>query len=91
MLEFEFAGASAGLVGAQAFDCLGLFVGSEEARGGDVVVEVEVDYWRGDDGYEADEEEDSRGLLEGVTEGRKELEAYICHSWRVSDLMWPRP
>ena len=55
---FEAAGAGAGLVGAEALDGLGFFGGGEEAGGGDVVVEFPVDERDGDDGEQADEEED---------------------------------
>ena len=63
---FEGAGAGARLVGAEAFDGLGLFGVREEAGGGDVVVEFPVDEGDGDDGEEADEEEDD---LPGAEDG----------------------
>ena len=60
MREFEVSGAGAGVVGTEAFDGLRFFVGSEEAGGGDVVVEKPVDYGSGKDGDETDEHEDAR-------------------------------
>lgn len=59
MGHFEFAGAGAGLVGADALDGLELFVFGEEAGGGNVAVEVPVDDGSGEDGDYANEEKET--------------------------------
>ncbi len=67
MLEFEIAGAGACVVGTEALNGLGFFVGGEEACRGNIVVEIDVDDRGRDDGYEAYEQEDAReGLVRRV-------------------------
>ncbi|KAJ0165013.1 hypothetical protein CTA2_12598 [Colletotrichum tanaceti] len=61
----EVAAAGAGLVGAQALDGLQLLAVGEEAGRGDIVVEDEVDEGRGEDGEEADEDEEDLPGVDG--------------------------
>lgn len=63
LAPFEFAGADTGVVCAEALDGLGALVVGEEAGAFDVVVEFPVDKGRGDDGDEADEEENTGSEL----------------------------
>lgn len=61
--QFELAGADAGLVCAKTLDGLFALEGGEEAGTCDGIVEVDVDYWRAEDGDEAYEEEDSVRII----------------------------
>ena len=82
VLPFQVAGPGSGLVCAEALDGLGALVGGEEARGGDGGVEFPIDEGDGDDGYEADEEENAGAGVSWFVRRKGLGWAYICHGAR---------
>ncbi len=96
MARLELVSPRAGLIGTQAFHSLRLVFWGEEARGGDVVVELPVYDGRGDDGHETDEEEDAVCLSAGwyhidcVEEGTAHLPRLQDRRWDVTEAIRQR-
>lgn len=91
MRPLVFAGASASLVCSDALDGLELFVVGEEACGGNVAVEIEVDYRGSDDGDNPNEEEETARFSILYEAAEYSESTYIFHSAIEGFAIEPKP